>query len=113
MAFTDLLTQRSTIKRFVPTTTLMGEQTFTLTTIATNVLCEIQERGGGLNRRIFGELVEATHRGYYQAGTDLREKDKIIKADDGLEFEVIFVDKVFGNHHIEVSLRRPFLLAAS
>lgn len=112
MGFIDLLSQRSTIKRFVPTTTVLGEQAFTLTTIATNVLCEIQERGGSLTRREFGELVDATHRGYYQAGTDIREKDKIIDQ-DGLEFEVIFVDKVFGNHHIEVSLRRPYLLAAS
>lgn len=112
MAFADMLSQRCTIKRYVAADTAMGEQTFTLTTIATNVLCEIQERGGNLRRREFGELVDATHRGYFLAGTNIREKDQITDQ-DGLVFEVIFVDKVFGNHHLETALRRPYLLAAT
>jgi hypothetical protein len=90
----------------------MGEQTFTLTLIASNVLSEIQERGGSLARRQVGELLDGTYRGYFLSGTNILEKDQVIDA-QGIVYEVMFVDKVFRNHHLEVTLQRPYLLAAS
>ncbi len=52
------------------------------------------------------ELVEATHRGFFAAGTDVRNTDRI-EDEDGTEFDVLWVNTRPGGtrHHVEVRLR--------
>lgn len=111
MSFAELLIRRCTIQRPTVVDTALGEQEFDYVTIATNVKCEIQNKGGGLNRREVGEFVDGTYRGYFLPTQDVVEKDRIID-DLGVQYEVKFVDPIrsrpgFSGNHLETTLVKP------
>lgn len=114
MAFSNLLTRTCTIERPAFTTSALGEQEITFSTIATNVPCEIQERQVELNRKDVGEFVEGRVRGYFLIGTDVRERDRITD-DAGVTYDVRFVDDLRSlgtggiKHHLQVTMIRPDL----
>ncbi len=111
MSFRELLIRRCTIQRPTVADTALGEQEFDFVTIATNVPCEIQNKGGGLNRREVGEFVDGTYRGYFLATQDILEKDRVID-DLNVQYEVKFVDPLrgrpgFPGNHKEATLEKP------
>lgn len=114
MSFTKLLVRRCTIQRPTVSENELGEQTFVFVTIASNVLCDIQNDSGTEVRRTVGEFIEGNFRGYFLSTQDVKEKDKIID-DRSVEYAVRFVNPIFqrqgsGIHHLEAELFKPHLL---
>ncbi len=104
MSFESLLTKSVSVKRATSTTTsATGEETKVYTQVATGVACDIQILDGAVVRYSFGEVVESRAKGYFLAGADIREGDRIV--DGAIEWDVIFVHGVRG-HHLEVDLHR-------
>ena len=93
----------------------MGEHVFTFSVVATNVPCDLQIDTGSFSRRELGEFSDATHRGYFLAGQDVQEKDKLTD-EFGATYEVRFVNPIVlrgtpgAIHHLELELVSPQLL---
>lgn len=114
MAFSNLLTRTCTIERPAFTTSALGEQEITFSTIATGVPCEIQERAVELNRKDVGEFVEGRVRFFFLPDVDIKERDRVTD-DAGITYDVRFVDDLRSlvtggiKHHLQVTMIRPDL----
>lgn len=102
MSYLGLLSQTCTIRRNTSdTVSASGEQTRGYTDLATGVPCEIQPVKGKTERYDFGDVIEASFRGFFLPGQDIRPGDKVVVG--STEYDVLFVDPVRG-HHIEADL---------